>query len=365
MTLFTNTHFLKHHQMNNLFSADALSVSMANIATSAILLQTYSQTIAAQPVVSLDEVPGFSLDQKSVQRTALNCLTDITPDLVALSAEDIGFANQFNEMYIQLLKDAQLIDDATADANARQTATTDFCNGLKTLLSTISNGQIVRNNMMNTLTQFDDLVASNQVSLDADLIVAQKQLLDGDIAKLQAQLSTIQNQIDADNQIVASGGVYGVVAGIKIGVAVIVGWYKDPAKGINMAIGEIEGIVKESDKHSAALADLQTQDAAYKSTITQLLYDESVYAVVQNVTFTTDLLAAHVKGSSLAVKSFSDAWNTLSENFTDIISTLANGPKATLQLTSSLQAARSGWVSLLQQAKYLQSMGTLPVSVSN
>jgi hypothetical protein len=218
---------------------------------------------------------------------------------------------------------------------------------------------------MNTLTQFDDLIASNQVSLDADLIVAQKQLLDGDIAKLQAQLSTIQNQIDADNQIVASGGVYGVVAGIKIGVAVIVGWYKDPAKGINMAIGEIEGIVKESDKHSAALADLQTQDAAYKSTITQLLYDESVYAVVQNVTFTTDLLAAHVKGSSLAVKSFSDAWNTLSENFTDIISTLANGPKATLQLTNSLQAARSGWVSLLQQAKYLQSMGTLPVSVSN
>lgn len=351
--------------MYNPFSADSLSVATSNISISAILLQTYSQAISNQPEVSLDAVPAFNLDQKSVQQTALYCLNEITPSLVALSAQDIGYANQFNQMYDQLLSDAIIIDDATADPTTRQVATNDFCAGLQTLINTIDGGQNVRNSDARALTELDDLSASNQASLDADLVVAQKQLLDGDIAALQAQLATIQQAIDTDNTTIASGGVYGVVAGLKIGVGILVGWYKDPSKGLQMVLGEIEGIVTESKVHSDALADLQTQNQAYMETITDLLYDEAVYAVVQNLDFNSDLLAAHSTSATLALQAYTDAWNALSGNLTDIYNTLQKGPTATLQLSISLQNSQSGWNNLLAQAKAMQSMGIISVSVEN
>ncbi|HAK79969.1 MAG TPA: hypothetical protein DCM71_24445 [Runella sp.] len=349
--------------MTNAFSAAPIAVATASIATSSILLQNYSQAISNQPEVTLASVPEFAVDQKSVQQTALFCLNNITPQLVALSAQDIGFANEFEQMYPRLLSDAQLIDDATADASARATATSDFCTGLHQLIVTINNGTATRNSMTRDLTQFIDLSASNQTDLDADLEVAQKQLLNGDIAQLQAQLATIQQAIDSDNQIVASGGVYGAVAGLKIGVAILVGWYKDPSKGFNAILGEIQGIVQESEKHSAALADLTTQNQAYMDTISQLLYDEAVYAVVQNLAFNTDLLAAHAKGASLAVQAYSDGWNSLAGNLTDVYNRLQEGPTVTLNLTQSLESAQSEWNNLLSQALAFQQMGIIPVDV--
>lgn len=349
--------------MNNPFSATPLLVATASIGSTSILLQTYSQAISNQPEVALDAVPAFNVDQKSVQRSALFCLNEVTPSLVALSAQDIGYANQFNQMYAQLLSDAQVIEDATAEPTARQTATLDFSAGLQTLISTIANGQMIRNSNARILTELKDLVVSNQTNLDADLVVAQKQLLDGDIKTLQAQLASIQQAIDTDNQTIASGAVYGVVAGIKIGVGILVGWYKDPAKGFQMVVGEIQGIVTESKKHSGALADLQTQNQAYLTTITNLLYDEAVYAVVQNLAFNTDLLAAHTQGASLALQSYTDGWNILSGGLTDIYNTLQKGPTASLQLVNSLQSAQSEWNDLLNQAKRMQVMGIVPFSL--
>ncbi|AYQ34252.1 HBL/NHE enterotoxin family protein [Runella sp. SP2] len=351
--------------MTNAFSAAPIAVATANIATSSILLQNYSQAISNQPEVTLESVPEFTEDQKSVQQNALFCLNKITPELVALSAQDIGFANEFLQMYPRLLSDAQLIDDATADANARTNATHDFCAGVNQLIITINNGTATRNSMARDLTQFIDLSASNQTDLDADLEVAQKQLLGNDITKLQAQLATIQQAIDSDNQIVASGGVYGVVAGLKIGVAILVGWYKDPAKGFNTILGEIQGIVQESDKHSAALADLTTQNQAYMDTITQLLYDEAVYAVVQNLAFNTDLLAAHAKGAALAVQAYADGWNSLAGSLADIYNRLQKGPTVTLNLAQSLQGAQPEWTSLLAQALAFQQMGIIPIDVKD
>lgn len=351
--------------MNNAFSATPIAIATGSIATSSILLQNYSQAISNQPEVALSSVPAFTIDQKSVQQTALYCLTTIVPDLVALSAQDIGYANEFEQMYPHLLSDAQLIEDATADTTARANATSDFCSGLNQLIININNGSTTRNSVARDLTQFIDLSASNQINLDADLEVAQKQLLGGDIAQLEAQLATIQQAIDSDNQTIASGGVYGVVAGLKIGIGVLVGWYKDPVKGFEMVLGEIQGIVKESDKHSAALADLETQNQAYMDTITQLLYDEAVYAVVQNLAFNTDLLASHAKGASLAVQGYTDGWNALAGNMTDIYNRLQQGPTATLNLVQSLELAQTEWNNLLAQAKAFQQMGILPIDIQS
>lgn len=346
--------------MNNSFSAKNITVSTGAIATSAVLLQNYSQAVLSQPPVTLDAVPAFSDDQKSVQSTGLYCLNTVTPELIALSAQGIGFANEFLQMYNQLLNDAQLIDDATANPTERQKATGDFCTGLQQMISTINTGQLIRNSTARDLTELIDLTASNQTAMDADLTVAQKQLLNGDIAQLQAQLATIQQAIDSDNQTIASGGVYGVVAGLKIGIGILVGWYKDPSKGFQMVLGEIQGIVQESDKHSQAITDLQTQNQAYMNTITKLLYDEAVYAVVQNLAFNTDLLAAHAESAAQALQAYTDGWKALAGGLQDIYDVLQKGPTVTLNLSQSLQSAQSEWTALLNFAKSIQSMGIIP-----
>ena len=351
--------------MNNPFSAQPIAVATGSVATSSVLLQNYSQAISNQPEVALDSVPAFGTDQKSVQQTALYCLDNIVTELASLSAQDIGYANLFEQMYPTLLADAQVIENAEADPGARSKATTDFCRGLQQLIDEIGDGQYTRDSTARDLTQFIDMSASNQTNLDADLVVAQKQLLNGDISQLQAQMATIQQAIDKDNQTVASGGVYGVVAGLKIGVGILVGWYSDPSKGFNLVLGEIQGIVTESGVHSAALADLKTQNQAYMSTISQLLYDEAVYAVVQNLTLNTDLLAAHGTGASQALQAYSDGWNALSGNITGIYNTLQKGPTSTLNLVLSLKSAQSEWNALSIQAQAFQELGVVPADVQS
>jgi hypothetical protein len=344
--------------MNNLFSASQLSLAISNTATSAILLQTYSQAIASQPNISLSEVPSLSTDQQSVQQAAVWCLDNNVPDLIALSAQVIGYTNLYNQLYTKLLADAQVIDNPTA-AN-RTEAAQSFLQALGLLQNNITDGTLQRNNSLRNTQLLVDTLASNQAALDGDLTIAKQQLLDTDIAALNAKLASIQQTIDADNQLIASGGVYGAVAGIKIAVGIFKGWFTDdPASAVETVVGQISGIVADSAKHSAAIADLQTQNVAYFDTLTSLLADEVIFAIVQNLAFNTDLLASHTSSAKMATNAYMDAWTSLAGTFADITNTLSKGPTATLNLSQNLQSANADWQQLLQLARSIQNFDNI------
>ena len=350
--------------MINAFSAKPLSVATTQIATSALLLQTYSQAISNQPNVTLSAVAGFAGSQKSLQVSALYCLTDIVPPLISLSAQDIGFGNQFTQLYANLLTKAQIIENLSTDNVTRQATITSFCKGINSLNHIIGLGKSSRNLNILRLSQFITLITSNKTDMDANMDVAQKQLLNGDVAELKAKLASIQQAIDADNQVIASGAIYGLIAGVKIAIGILVGWYEDPAEGFKIIVGEIEGIVEDSQKHSDAMDDLKAQNQAYLDALSTLLLDESVYAVVQNLDFNTNLLADHAQSTTLAIQAYSSAWQNLSDDLTNVITSLNDDDiGASLQLTESLTEALAEWNDLITQAKTIQTLGIVPYDI--
>lgn len=341
---------------SNTFSPSDLSASTENLNTELLLLTLDANTLSQQPDIAVSEVPGLPEHQRAARQTADFLLTDVSSDVTGMNSAIIGFANQFLAFSSDLLEEARVIDDATASASNRQACADRFAAGLRALSRVIQRGQPQRDTTASDLDSLGLRLAQNTPALDGDMDLAEKYLAEGTLKQLSAQLAAVQDTLAQDNATLAQGAVKGLVSALKISVGIAMA-YESANKGIELAITGIEGAVAVGEEQKAALADVQTQFAAYQDLMARVSGAQVAWAGVQNVSHAVDSMATHQNTAKAALTGVTRSWKDLSHRLEELAQTLSKTVPSNLGLTQQLDEAVSAWSNLKAQMVRWQADG--------
>lgn len=347
--------------LNNPLSSDGVSLALSGMGTSQILLQIYANALITQPQVSLTSVPSFPADQATASQAASATLSQGSALLLSSVADALGFSNQVAQMAGLLGELAAVLDNPATAPSDWSVAAASFSQGLGLLIQNATTAQRTADNGRADFATLASALEMAGVALSGDLLVAEQALGQQEIQQLRAQLAAIQSAIDSDNALLAKGATTGLVSSVKVGLSIVVGFYKGAEDGIEMFVGGIQGIVESSQAQQQAMADLNAQIAAYQQVFTQLAVDEVALGVVQNEAATLQLLLAHTQEGGLSLQTARDAWSALITKMGNLQAALAGPPSAALGLGSAVSQATVGWSAVHEAVLLIQGLASLPV----
>jgi|GEM_PF-2376677 len=338
------------------FSTTALDATLSDVGSSALLVQMVSEAITMQPNVSTSSVPSLPDDQQAVQQLAVSGISTAA-SMMGLSALVLGYANKFLAMYDDLLMLAERIDNPDTNPAVRTAETGSFVNGLSSLTRTIGHDRDDLEAVGNELTALSAQAIPAQAAMDADLLAVQTNLADSEIPALEAQLTTIQQSIDADNQIIAKATMHDLVDGIKMIIAIYdMGTEDGDFKGgLKSLVGVVQDMANTSNAIQEATHDVNQQLALYQQTLEQLTADQLTWAVVQNLDANTDLLVSYLAQAIEATTAYANAWQSQYDDLNTLADTLNDPgspqPVLTNYLTPDVQ---TDWINLRGKATAMQ-----------
>lgn len=345
--------------MTSALSASGVQLALGGAGSAQLLLQLYGNILTSQPAVTLPLLPGYGTDQKLAAEAAQAVLTQGTLLLIDFSAQALGFANLFEAMADQLTSLAAVLDDATTPEAQWQEAAATFSQGLSVLMDSAVTAERQASDGQADFATITSGLQMASVSLQGDLEIAAALLTD--IDDLRSQLVAIQDAMDADNATLARGATAGALSSVKIGLSVVVAYYKSPKDGVKMLVGGIKGVIASGQEQQQAADDLAAQMEAYQAALTELLVDTWSYVVIQNEASTMSLLVSHSQEAALSLQTARDAWAALVTKLGNLQDALAGSPDHTLGLSSAVSAARTGWAAVLETVQRVQANGAVPV----
>ncbi len=346
--------------INNPFSASSITLGAQNIMSSANLLQTYALAVVSQAEAKIPEIPGFVTDQQTAIKNAESIQIELIPALVAMASHGLAISNLFSAEYDALLSHAIVIDNATLPLDQRKKAADTFSKGISVLIQSVTSGDAQVKSTINWITFFLDLIKKDSLALDNDLKIAEKALKKDRIDKLHAELESILQKLEADNERISKGAINGLVSAAQISLGIIVSYYKGPGEGFEMIVSGIKGAAKESSDEQKALDDVNVQFQRYSSVITELLSAEAIYGVVKTLSHMDKLLFSNVNTSQLSIKAYSDASSHFIEGLLEVQKNLAkNELPLTTQFATDLKEAKLQWSTLHTQIVNFQSSGII------
>jgi non-hemolytic enterotoxin B/C/hemolysin BL lytic component L1 len=345
--------------------AATIRTALESTTQASILLQLYTQTVAATPTLTLpariDEITGSSVSkdlpahQLTARTNASYFLSELNPLLASTSASVIGFGNSWDSEFSALMGYVPRISD--------QAARSSFDSGLKILQDKIATQQQALGPLLDKLGDFQKRVLIDHDNLSADSALVAKAFdgIGGEIATLKAKIESENGQRGKYIGIIV-GGVLGLVGGVIMIIIGSVATIATDGLAVGMVLGGIvlaSGGVGAFITASAELADLDRQIGKDR---TDLESDQAIYVSVEQGASNAASLVGAVEKGLAALSALQTSWQQLAADFDQVKQDLdVANPDAGAWLTTILSKANDEWNDALAIAKSLQRFGNLSV----
>lgn len=319
-------------------------------------VQTYVAAILKQADMKLDEMPLLTDHQKKARSHATQWNSQIRPGMILTNSDIIDFSNAFNTYYNDLI---DLADKVATDERARK----DFITGLTALRKHIGDKHSKVEKVEATLKEFQAYLTEDYTTFKTDAKNASDIYVgdDGEIAKLNKQISSLQSDMNTYIGLMA-GGAIGILAGI---VMICVGALAEiPTAGlstglimggIGLGVGGITTTIAGGAKYGLAVEQM--------GEVREQLADDKIgLLAIGVVKGTLDGLVAQLGDAVTAAGTLVQSWKDLDGSFEKVISDIVTDPGTYgPTITVMLKSAREDWSEALSQAKKMQPSGLMPV----
>ncbi len=339
---------------DNLFAPpSSFATGIQGLGAASIVLQTYAQSLVAQPDIKLDILPTLPADQKRARDAASNWLNSVNPaslqGLVSLKA----FANQFTSYSDVLLPVARAIDNGDRSQLPR------LIQGLQQLQATAGACQQSAAQLVDDADTFAVRArADNAAFTAAEKVVASKIEGDkGEIAKMRAELADMNRKMDADITQIAVGAV-GDIAGIALIIVGVVGSFATEGMAVTLVGAGIALVAGGTTAIATAATDLNGLQHQYAETLTDTVKLELQVAAFDTLAHQINAHASQSGDAVAACQNLSSAWTSLAGNLQTLIRDLQKDVPGFLAMR--LQTASQQWQQVGQQVDQVLSLGNLP-----
>ena len=347
----------------------AIGTGLNTSQSAASIMQMYTNTVLQTPIMTLpsnvDSLSNSNVstqlptDQKTAQTHATYYLDTLNPQMVALLATTIGYANQWTAQYNMLLN---LANNITEGDNLNT-----FVQGIQLLISKCTAGENQANKTATALTNF----ATNDLDPDVQAFTVDYGDVNTAYNDDSQQVQQLQSVIDADNKAMNTAtwamGASGVLA-IAGGVAIAVGVFGElESAGTSTAL-VVGGFALLGGAATVGAVEMGSWVSAQKNLVAatnQLNQEQSVLAATQQALVNIQNLGDACSEASSAALGLAGSWNSLADDLQQTIDALqaAEGAdEAPAWLPPLLEAANADWQTTLTLAQSLQANGTLPVT---
>jgi prefoldin subunit 5 len=340
--------------------------------TAASIMQTYTNVVLQTPIMTLpSDVDSLSssnvstqlpADQKTAQAHATSYLDTLNPQMVGLLATTIGYANQWNAQYDELLTLANNLDEGNNLATFNQ--------GLGLLISKCNEGVTQSNSTATALTTFQ----TNDLDADVQAFTIDYNNVNTAYNDNSIEITTLEGVVSADNKTMdtalwamGAAGVFTVVGG----VAVLVGVFGELESGGATTALVVGGFALAAGAATIGAVEFANWETANKNLIAatnQLNEDESALSATQQALTNIQNLGTACSNAAQAVQGLASSWDSLADDLQqtiDALNSVESGEGAPAWLVPLLNSANSDWGDALTLAKNLQANGTLPVQTQN
>ncbi|CAM3206915.1 alpha-helical pore-forming toxin family protein [Corallococcus sp. ZKHCc1 1396] len=346
-----------------------LSTGMTDTQTAAAVMQMYTNVVLQTPIMNLpaevDTLSGSTVveqlpvDQANAQAHARYYLQTLNPQMVALLATIIGYGNQWNAMYRQLLHLANHIDEGD---NQQQ-----FIDGINLLIQKCGVGKDQATATSSALLAF----ATD--SLDADVAAFNQDFVNVNLAygADSTEITALNQRIAADQKAMdtACWVIAGSAVALGVGsIAVLVGIFAEiPSGGTSTAVvvGGFALAAGGAVVGSLALVDWNNaKDDMVKAT-NELARDQTLLTTMNTAMLNIQSLSSACAQAASAVQGLANQWTSLAADLQATIDQLEVAEDASSWIASQLMAANADWETTLALAVSIQQNGTLPVQQEN
>ena len=306
----------------------------------ALIVQTYANSVLAQPEVDFSGIPGLSSYQTEIndglttaQEHANYFLNTMEPALI-LNMSNCENYYQLNDALPTTLPTGSTVDQWTTELTAVQTQSTAY--------------QVAAAQMVTDLQSFRDELATDTQSF-ASTVQSLNSAVNGDngvLASISDQLSTIQGEIDGAiggivvSALTVAGGVFVICVGaiadfVTAGTSTgaVVGGIGLVAAGVGGEAGSITALVTLNNSKSALLSE--------KSELT------TEVQLATAVSSGYAALANQVGNALTAASAMANAWSSVESDLGNLISDLNNGIQSADAVRSLFVTAANGEIKTL------------------
>jgi non-hemolytic enterotoxin B/C len=346
-----------------------VSTSMNSTQSAASIMQMYTNVVLQTPIIQLpsavDQMTGSTVveqlpqDQKTAQAHATYYLQTLNPQMSALVSTIIGYANQWNAMYKELLFLAMHIDEGD---NQQQ-----FIDGINILIAKCNAGATQATNTASVLTTF----ATQDLDADVAAFNLDYQYVNQAYGEGSTEQQELQKEIAADQKAmdtacwVMAGSALGAAVG---GVAVVVGIFGEfETAGASSAlvVGGFALFAGSATVGAVALSDWSQANKDLIQATAELSQDEALLSATNLAMTNISSLQSACQQASSAVLGLSSSWSSIASNLQVTIDQLEQTEDASSWLVPQLQAANDDWQATLALAETLQANGILPVQTES
>lgn len=337
--------------------------------SAAAIMQMYTNTVLQTPIMTLpsnvDQLSSSNVstqlpaDQKTAQTHATYYLATLNPQMVALLATTIGYANQWNAQYNMLLQLANTI----TEGNNLQT----FVQGIELLIAKCTAGETQANATATNLTTF----ATDDLDADVQAFTVDYGNVNTAYNNDSQEIQQLNNLIAADNKAMNTATWATAAAGVLAiagGVAIVVGVFGElESAGTSTAL-VVGGFALAGGAATVGALEMTNWISANQNLIAatnQLNQDQAVLAATQQALINVQNLGDACSQASSAALGLAGSWNSLADDLQQTIDALQDAEgadDAPAWLPALLESANADWQTVLTLAKSLQANGTLPVT---
>ena len=342
-----------------------ISASMSQTQTAASIMQTYVNVVLQTPLIQLpaevdtlsksNVVEQLPQDQKTAQDHARYYLQTLNPQMVSLLATIIGYGNQWNAMYRQLLYLATHIDEGN---NQQQ-----FIDGINLLIQKCNEGIAQANNTASALTTFStDSLDADKAAFDQDYayVNAAYGIGSTEQQELQAEIAADQQAMDRACWIMAGSALGVAVGGVAIVVG-IAGFFESAGTSGALVVGGFVLVGASATAGAVGFSDWETANKHLVEATSELNQDQAMLSAANSAMLNIQSLSNACDQASKAVQGLSASWTSLAADLNETVVQLQDTEEASSWLVSMLEAANADWQDALALAETLQANGTLPV----
>ncbi len=322
-----------------------------------MILDAYSIGVLSQSVISLSALPDLSGHQVLAKENAKKWPL-ISTQLIQINTNLIDYVHNFDNFYSVLYNLASDIDSGTNRA--------DFIQGLQLLVSKIQLNQTDATSALNSLIEFQALVATDQSNITGDYndgVVVYKGD-DGEISQLLDRNKSLNSAMSKDNMMMGFGATGAVVGGLMIAVGVL-GEFETGGLSTGLIVAGLAVVGAGAGTAIAGGVDYGSSLREYKENLETIQQNTAEMALLSGLSDQYDSYLDLSNQAISALKSMVAAWEVLSTQYVSLISQLQNGvnPADGILLKSELATAKNGWDDLLVTAGLIKDQCSEPLSV--
>ncbi|HRW05442.1 MAG TPA: HBL/NHE enterotoxin family protein [Caldilineaceae bacterium] len=339
---------------------------MSGTMKASYLMQLYTNVVLATPTINLPSQVDtatnttVSTDLPKHQVTAQNhakyYINTVNPLIVGTVADILGFANEWNSFYDKLLVLSHSIDED----NHKEM----FTEAMQLFQKAI---KAKGDSTTPVITALNNLLAdiqSDQRNFNQDHGTVESWLAgeSGELETLKSEIKADQDAIKKDNAMIAGGAVM-IVAGVLTSIAGVAADVVTGGAATAMVVGGLAVAAGGAAMAGIAGKDLEKKQKELKSKTIELNADQILYTNVNGIDHTIGNIVGALTDAVSAVESLQHGWNSLHDDFGEIINALELAdPDMPAWLSTQLSAANSDWADCHKLAQHLQENGTLQVT---